>query len=287
MKIYSVVLISILFSSCVSQDDYDKLKNENNLLKIELDDIKFGSERLFKQAKDFYANKQYDKATERINLIIEKHNETPEAEQARRLQIIINREKADLEELSAWNSITDGDTSSIHNYIIHYPTGKYIDQARIRYSEAIASFEATAYENAIRQNSSYAWRNFLETYPNRSDIDDIRKKIIQSEIAEIQGSSNVTPIPSSYQTDYGYSENSNVTITNNTGYILTVRYSGPTITSISIPPNGVEIIHLRSGSYQVGATAGSASCGGTENLHGSYTSSYRITTTRSYNSYYR
>jgi len=97
-------------------------------------------------------------------------------------------------------------------------------------------------------------------------------------VAEIRSSSNVSSLPSSYQTDNGYSDNSNVNITNSTGYLLTVRYSGPDVTSISIPAGETRPVFLSSGTYQVGATAGSASCGGTESLHGSYTSSYTITT---------
>lgn len=287
IKINFIAFTLIIFSSCVSQDEYDKLKNENSELKEELDEVKFGADRLLKQAKDFYANKQFDKALEKINLLIDKHNESPEAGEGRKLQLLINKEKEEIAELSVWNNIIDNDTTSINNYINHYPEGKYINQARMRYAQAIANLETTAYEYAVQQNTSFAWRAFLETYPNRLDIADINRKIIQLEIAEIQKNSDVSPIPSSYQTDYGYSENSSVIITNNTNYTLTVRYSGPTVTSISIPPNGTQTVYLQSGTYQVGATAGNASCAGTENLHGSYTSSYRIRTTTGYQSYYR
>lgn len=52
--------IAFLISSCVPKSDYESLKSENEQLKKELEDCKFGAERLLKQAQTQYDNKEYD-----------------------------------------------------------------------------------------------------------------------------------------------------------------------------------------------------------------------------------
>jgi len=87
-------------------------------------------------------------------------------------------------------------------------------------------------------------------------------------------------LPSFAQTNSGYSSTSSVTIKNDTGYELTVRYSGPSVTMISIPRGGSKTTSLSSGSYKIAASAGGLHYGGRESLSGNYSSSYYISTTR-------
>ncbi len=272
-------LLSISLYSCVSQDDYNKVQQENSLLKEELNDLKFGSDRLLRQATDYFNNNQLDSAEAKLNLLISKHNETKEAQEGRKILAKLSTARIQLEDLNSWKSAeASKEIATVENYISSHPNGKYLALASQKIKTLKNENEQTAYDNAVSVNTPYVWTKFIEDYPDRYDIDEIKKKIIKAEIAEIRSSSNVSSLPSSYQTDNGYSENSTVNITNNTGYLLTVRYSGPDVTSISIPAGGTRTVYLSSGTYQVGATAGSASCGGTESLHGSYTSSYTITT---------
>jgi hypothetical protein len=276
-----LLILSISFFSCVSQDDYHKVQQENSLLKEELDDIKYGSDRLFKQATDYFNNNQLDSAEAKLNLLISKHNETKEAQEGRKMLAKLSTARIQLEDLNSWKSAeASKEISTVESYISSHPNGKYLALASQKIRALKNENEQSAYNNAVSVNTPYVWTKFIEDYPDRYDIDEIKKKIIRAEIAEILSSSNVSSLPSSYQTDNGYSENSTVSITNNTGYLLTVRYSGPDVTSVAIPAGGTRTVYLSSGTYQVGATAGSASCGGTESLHGSYTSSYTITTSR-------
>jgi hypothetical protein len=276
-----LLILSISFFSCVSQDDYHKVQQENSLLKEELDDIKYGSDRLFKQATDYFNNNQLDSAEAKLNLLISKHNETKEAQEGRKMLAKLSTARIQLEDLNSWKSAeASKEISTVESYISSHPNGKYLALASQKIRALKNENEQSAYNNAVSVNTPYVWTKFIEDYPDRYDIDEIKKKIIRAEIAEILSSSNVSSLPSSYQTDNGYSENSTVSITNNTGYLLTVRYSGPDVTSVAIPAGGTRTVYLSSGTYQVGATAGSASCGGTVSLHGSYTSSYTITTSR-------
>jgi hypothetical protein len=279
-------LLSISLYSCVSQDDYNKVQQENSLLKYELDDIKYGSDRLLKQATDYFNNNQLDSAEAKLNLLISKHNETKEAQEGRKILAKLSTARIKVEDLNSWKSAEESnEISTIESYISSHPNGKYLALASQKIKTLTKENEQTAYNNAVSVNTPNVWTKFIEDYPDRYDIDEIKKKIIKAEITEIRSSSNVSSLPSSYQTDNVYSENSTVRITNNTGYLLTVRYSGPDVTSVAIPAGGTRTVYLLSGTYQVGATAGSASCGGTESLHGNYTSSYTITTSTYRNSY--
>ncbi len=279
-------LLSISIYSCVSQDDYNKVQQENSLLKEELDDIKYGSDRLLKQATDYFNNNQLDSAEAKLNLLISKHNETKDAQEGRKILAKLSTARIQLEDLNSWKSAeTSNEISTVESYISSHPNGKYLALASQKIRTLKNENEQSAYNNAVSVNTPSVWTKFIEDYPERNDINEIKKKIIRAEIAEIRSSSNVSSLPSSYQTDNGYSKNSTVSITNNTGYLLTVRYSGPDVTSVAIPAGGTRKVYLLSGTYQVGATAGSASCGGTESLHGNYTSSYTITTSTYRNSY--
>ena len=286
MKHLNKILVFIFLAtvcSCASQDDFNKVQQENIQLKEELEEMKFGPERLLKQATNFYNNSQFDSAEAKLNLLISKHNESNEAQEGRKLLAKLSDGKSQLEDLNAWKAVESSNVlSSIEGYIQNHSNGKYLTLARQKIASLKVENEKSAYEYAESQNSSYTWSKFIADYPGRSDIEEIKRKIIKAEIAEIRGSSNVSSLPSSNQMDDGYSANSNVSITNNTGYELTVRYSGPDITSISIPAGSTRTVYLKSGSYQVGATAGSVSCAGNEDLHGTYSSSYTIRTTTGY-----
>ena len=133
-----------------------------------------------------------------------------------------------------------------------------------------------AYDDAKNSNSSYAWKNFLEDYPNHKESNAIRDKIIRLEVDEIMGNSNTGQMPSLNQNSYGYSSSSSVEITNNTGCSLTVRYSGPDVKMIEISNGVSKRVYLSSGTYKVAASACGSNYAGTESLQGSYNSSFYI-----------
>jgi len=71
-----------------------------------------------------------------------------------------------------------------------------------------------------------------------------------------------------------------VTIENDTGYRLTVRYSGPSVKEIVIPRGSSETTSLSSGSYKIAASANGLHYAGRESLSGSYSSKYYISTSQ-------
>ncbi len=187
----TLFILSISLYSCVSQDDYNKVQQENSLLKEELEDIKFGSDRLLRQATNYFNNNQLDSAEARLNLLINKHNETKEAQEGRKLLASLSSARIKLEDLNSWKSAeASKDISTAERYILSHPNGKYLTLASQKIKTLKNENEFTAYNNAISQNMASVWTKFIEDYPDRYDIEDIKKKIIKAEIAEIRSSRN-------------------------------------------------------------------------------------------------
>lgn len=73
MRIYKIILgliISVIISSCgVPQSDYDKLKSE-------LDECKFGADKLIASVEKSYSEKNYSEAKQNIKNLAQKHPES-------------------------------------------------------------------------------------------------------------------------------------------------------------------------------------------------------------------
>ena len=81
MKIDKVILglfILTVVSSCgVPQADYDKLKSENEKIKAELNECKFGADKLIASVEKAYSEKRYSEAKKDIANLANKHPESP------------------------------------------------------------------------------------------------------------------------------------------------------------------------------------------------------------------
>lgn len=277
----TILAISVMFYSCVSKSEHDKIVSEKDAitqerdkLKQELDDIKFGAPNLLADGKKFYDAKDFTQARQKFQMLLDKHPDMPQTIEAKKYL-------SNIEEEESWNSAsTSEDISYSESYISKYPKGKYIGKAISRRSELKALNMQKAYDAALSQNTSYSWKKFLDDYPNHDEAASIRKKIIRLEVDEISGDRETGQIPSFNQYNSSYSSSSSVEITNNTGCELTVRYSGPDAEMISIPSGGTRTVYLSSGSYKIAASACGANYAGTENLHGKYGSTFYITTSR-------
>ena len=88
------MMMMVLLSGCgVSQEDYDKLKLENKQLKTELDEYKFGAERIIALVKKAYTEKNYSVAKQNIILLNEKHPESPNNKDFSKLLKTIKKEE--------------------------------------------------------------------------------------------------------------------------------------------------------------------------------------------------
>lgn len=94
MKIFRFLTIGILlfgFIGCgqVSQKDYDALKVENESLKKELEDLKFGADRLLGQAKNYIENKDFNSAKKELLLLLERHSVSQQATEGKELLTLV------------------------------------------------------------------------------------------------------------------------------------------------------------------------------------------------------
>ncbi len=74
--IYGLVVASLI-TGCVSQSDHDKVVAENEKLKAELEECMHGAEKLIANVEKAYSEKDYSAARQNIELLYEKHPESP------------------------------------------------------------------------------------------------------------------------------------------------------------------------------------------------------------------
>lgn len=270
MKIFQFFFI-VLIISCNTNSD--ELEAENKALQEKLNDIEFGIPNLMKTGRVCLESKDLDCALSSFHTLIEKHPTAIEVVECKKLIAVIEEEKL-------WQSaINNNDIRIIENYINSYPKGKYIAESKTLKETVKKNNLESAYQNAESSNSSQAWKSFLEDYPDDPKAKAIKRKIIQLEVDEIMGDKKTGQMPQFDQRSSG-SSTSKVTISNNTGCLLTVRYSGSDVQSIDIPEDGTRSVHLSSGEYRIAASACGANYAGTESLSGNYSSSFYIRSSR-------
>jgi len=139
--------------------------------------------------------------------------------------------------------------------------------------------EKEDYYDANQSNTYTAWESFLNKYPSHPEAESIQEKIIELQIAEIIKDEKTGQLPSFEKNGSSLnSENSTVTIENDTGYYLTLRYKGPVTRMVSIVKGSSNEFSLPSGAYTITASANGLNYAGSETLDGSYTTSYYIST---------
>lgn len=289
MKKIATYGILILLCSCVSESKYQKLLNEKegmaytnkelkqkiDNLEAEIEELKFGAKNLFSDGEEFYKAKDYRQAKNKFETLLQKHPSNP-------LSIKIKPLLVDIDDQILWQEVLNKeDIKLVDEYLTQYPNGQFLGKANARKKELKALEQEKAYENAKERNTSYAWKQFLEEYPDYPQKSAISEKIIRLEVDELFGSSSTGKMPSFDNYSSSYSSISSVKITNDTGCELTIRYSGTEAKMLNIPKGETRTISLKSGSYRIVASACGANYAGTENLQGDYGSTFYINTSYS------
>lgn len=96
--LFNALLLILFACGGVSQQEHDKLKAENELLRKELEEIKFGPDRLLSDAKTYLENKDWGKAKSSISLLKEKHPTSPQALESKELSTQIEKAIKDQQE---------------------------------------------------------------------------------------------------------------------------------------------------------------------------------------------
>ncbi len=110
-----------------------------------------------------------------------------------------------------------------------------------------------------KRNSVAAYQRHLELYPNSPYRAEVEKRIIDLEVAAILAS-NPGQLPPSVLLGPASSSMTlaEINVQNDTGYELTVRYSGTESRKLVLPRNGKQTVHLPPGRYTVTASADKA-----------------------------
>lgn len=87
LQFLTISILMTLLISCggVSQKEYDTLKTENEKLKKEIEDLKFGSDKLLNQAKVYIESKDFIKAKNELQTLLDKHPASQQATEAKNL----------------------------------------------------------------------------------------------------------------------------------------------------------------------------------------------------------
>jgi len=86
------VIFLLLVSCGVPTTEHNALLLEHKELKAELEECKFGAEKLLSQATNYFDNKEYDKSKIEVTSLLERHLSSPEAVQAKEILKNVNIE---------------------------------------------------------------------------------------------------------------------------------------------------------------------------------------------------
>lgn len=138
--------------------------------------------------------------------------------------------------------------NAIRKFLKDYPETTKIKDAEKRIQQLYDDFNWVQ-----EQGSVEAYRRYLERNPHAANRPAIEKKVIDLEVAAIAaGDHGDLPKAQHIRSDPG-SLYAKVRIANDTGYALTVLYSGPDSKEIVIPVNSTDLLSLRVGAYAVAA----------------------------------
>ena len=197
-----------------------------------------------------------------------------------------------LRENEIW-STTDGSDQieTLRAYLRVYPDGKHLDEAKqqtthiadnqwipisksrseAEISHYLEDFPETSKRAAVEvriqelyndidwvkeQDTLEHYRRFATRFPTHSQSRAIDKRIIDLEVKEI-AAGEYGEMPRAQALSQG-GTSTNVEVENQTGYELTVRYSGPDSKKLVIPVGASRSIKLVPGAYQVAASVEAA-----------------------------
>lgn len=116
-----------------------------------------------------------------------------------------------------------------------------------------------AWNTAQKLGTIDACRTYLEFYPRGKHAKQANKKIIDEEVNRVFASGDYGSLPATEQTRRVRSSTTTIQITNNTGYTLTLSYSGKESKKLEISAHATQSVTLPSATYRVTASVNSSS----------------------------
>ena len=142
--VVGVAMLCILTGCGPSQSKYDELRRENEALKAELDEIKYGAKRLFVQATEMLEKERFDEADETLAELLERHPESDEAQRAKVLAVQI----ADAREEKAADVRRAEKEREIEIRLIEEQRQREIDAATARMYKKVDEMEGITWYDA-------------------------------------------------------------------------------------------------------------------------------------------
>ena len=140
--------------------------------------------------------------------------------------------------------------------------------------------ENMAWKSATDENTVDAYSKYLDLYPNGGHAKHAEKNIVDMTVQNVFGTNSYGKLPSMNKTYYNKSSTSKISVKNDTGYTLTIMYSGPDSRRLVIPQHSQKSITLVNGTYRIAASVNASDVNpfaGTETLTGGgYDVSYYI-----------
>ena len=156
---------------CVSETEHQKAIDENERLKAEIQELKFGIPNLLKDSKKLFELGDYAAAKGKIETLVQKHPNATETMEAKKMLPTIKEE-------ILWNRIErSDDLELVEEYRDNYPKGKYSKKVYSKKKEIVAKIDRSAYENAKSQNTISAYNSYLDDYPKGKHRSKVRGKI--------------------------------------------------------------------------------------------------------------
>ena len=114
--------------------------------------------------------------------------------------------------------------------------------------------EDTAWQLACDANSKQSYERYMSMYPSGAHIAEASCRLVDAQVDEMLANAH-NSLPNIIRTEPDdESLKSTVIIKNNTGYPLTVYYSGLQSRSVIIQPDGKATVTLDNGPYKLGAS---------------------------------
>ncbi len=301
LRYFSIIGFSLVLTfSCKKEKELERFDPEE-MLEKEKDSVK----NLLSLSRALIEKGKYNEAKKNLTIIINNFGTYQEVIEANQLLINLNLEllvkqisnTKSIDSINIWiKNVSDPDIrqladsrimdilsnsedlAQLEDYLESDGYKAHQDLANQRVKELKEKNKEQAYQNALAAKDSEIWKKFIEDYPNHPEKEKIEETIILLEVNEIFAGEYGEIPPAQLLGDKNFKE-SNMEITNDTRYTLTLRYSGPEIKKIDISPGTKKTVNFKSGEYRVTASvnaAGVRNFAGNESLYGQYSSTYYI-----------
>jgi len=249
----------------------NELQKRIDILSAQVNDLKFGASSLLKKAMLAVRNEQYDSAQLILINITNKYYQSKEAAKAQNILIEIAPK---IEKCFYQKARSDSGIYSLQEYLNRYPDGKFVVDAQSLIQDRVW--------DKLNYNSVDSLLHFVSAYPNSVHSYEVNRMIIKAEVDQIIQNSDYKQLPTLTK-DFNINSSalngqSEVTIGNSTGYLLTMFYSGPQQYKIMISDGETRSMWLKSGIYNIVLyfDGDQSKYAAVEMLDGVYSASYHL-----------